>query len=80
MGAWPLLDPYNSSSSSSSGGGSWERAKKKGPPSVRAGLRASAETPHLLHDSQKRPDVKVRIGNQAALLFFKFYAKVLSTA
>ena len=24
----------------------------------RAGLRASAETPHLLHDSQKRPDVK----------------------
>ena len=34
----------------------------------RAGLRASPETPHLLHDSQNRPGVKVRIGSQAALL------------
>ena len=34
----------------------------------RAGLRASAETPHLLHDSQKRPDVKVRVGKQVTLL------------
>ena len=34
----------------------------------RAGLRASPETPHLLHDSQKRPDVKVHIGNQVTLL------------
>ena len=40
----------------------------------RAGVRASAETPHLLHDSQKRPDVKVRVGKQVTLLDVRIYS------